>query len=238
MYSRDFPSPRYRQLIDFYSLMHKEGVWRRKGDEAVKYEAAETFRGRGVFSHAKTIRKLVRATQSGTLLDYGSGKGEQYTDDVFQNGERIANSLHEYWNVRNITCFDPAITDDLSPIEKTYDGVIATNVLDLIPEEDLFWVIELLFETADKFVFANVMDYSSQTFLPNGENARITRRSSIWWRGMFAAAARNRPDIKYCIAFGSRRPDNQGRLVNRTGYLHNCQDLGISPDQSMTSMSE
>lgn len=238
MYSRDLPSPRYRQLIDFYNLMHREGVWRRKGNEVVKYEAFETFRGRGVFSHAKTIRKLASATQSATLLDYGSGKGEQYTDDVFQNGERIANSLHEYWNVQNITCFDPAITDDRSPIGKSYDGVIATNVLDLIPEEDLFWVIDLLFESASKFVFVNVMDYSSQTFLPNGENARVTRRSSIWWRGMFAAAARNRPDIKYCIAFGSRRPDNQGRLVNRTGYLHNCQDFEISLDKSIASIAE
>ncbi|WP_299373103.1 hypothetical protein [uncultured Kiloniella sp.] len=238
MYSRDFPSPRYRQLIDFYALMHQGGVWRRKGDEVVKYQAFETFRGRGVFSHAKTIRKLANATQSTTLLDYGSGKGEQYSDDIFQDGECIANSLHEYWNVQNITCFDPAITDDQTLITKTYDGVIATNVLDLIPEEDLFWVIDLLFEAADKFVFVNVMDYSARTFLPNGENARVTRRSSIWWRGMFAAAGRNRPDIKYCIAFGSRRPNNEGRLVNRTGYLHNCQNLDIKSEKSVIPPAE
>ncbi len=225
MYSFESPSPRYRQLLEYYSLMHAQGVWRRKDDDIVKYSAMETFRGRGVFKHAKTIAKLTKGTSSKTLLDFGSGKGEQYSDDVFQNGKRIANSLHEYWNVRNVACYDPALTYDTSVLEKQYDGVIATNVLDLIPEEDLSWQIDLLFEKANKFIFCNVMDYASKTSLPNGENARVTRKSSIWWRGMFAAANRKKPDVKYCIAFSSQRKTKEGQMVSRTGYLHNCQDL-------------
>lgn len=227
MYSFDNPSPRYRQLLSFYSLMHREGVWRRRNEEVVKYSAMETFRGRGLFKHAKTICKLTHAMSTKTVLDFGSGKGEQYTDDVFQNGKRIADSLHQYWDVQNITCYDPAITDDKSALSRKYDGVIATNVLDLIPEEDLEWQVDQLFECANKFVFCNVMDFPSQTFLPNGENARVSRKSSIWWRGLFARANRKYPDVKYCIAFSSQRKNTTGQLVNRIGYLHNCQDLSL-----------
>ena len=227
MYSFDNPSPRYEQLLGFYSLLHTEGVWRRKGEDAIKYSAMETFRGRGVFKHAKTIFKLTHAMSAKTILDFGSGKGAQYSDDVFQNGKRISDSLHQYWNVQNITCYDPAIAIDKSALTHKYDGVIATNVLDLIPEEDLQWQVDQLFGRANKFVFCNVMDYPSQTFLPNGENARVTRKSSIWWRGLFAAANRNHPNVKYCIAFSSQRKDIEGQLISRTGYLHNCQDLPL-----------
>lgn len=149
--------------------MHLEGVWRRKDDDVVKYSAMETFRGRGVFRHAKTIAKLIKGTGAKTLLDFGSGKGEQYTDDVFQNGKRIADSLHQYWNVQTISCYDPALTVDDSILNTSYDGVIATNVLDLVPEEDLPWHIDMLFDKSDRFVFCNVMDYPSKTFLPMGK---------------------------------------------------------------------
>ncbi|WP_169567466.1 hypothetical protein [Sneathiella limimaris] len=234
MYSFDSPSPRYRQLLDYYRVMHSDGVWRRKDGDVVKFTPLETFSGRGVFKHAKTIRKLSRATEAETLLDFGSGKGRQYTDEVFQNGQLVADNLCDYWQLKQVTCYDPALNDQDQALSKTYDGVIATNVLDLIPEEDLYWVTESLFQAADKFVFCNVLDYSSQTYLPSGENARVTRRSSIWWRGMFAAANAKKPHVKYCIAYGSQGRDRDGKVIRKTGYLHNCQDLRLSSEAQLS----
>jgi len=220
--------------------MHSQGVSRRKDGELVFYEASDTFLGRGVFQHAKTIRRLIAATGARTLLDYGSGKGRQYSDDVYQNGKKIAETLHEYWQIQNIACYDPGIVEDAGTLSVKYDGVIATNVLSLIPEEDIRWVVTLLFSRADKFVFCNVMDYASATFLPSGENACVTRRSSLWWRALFTAENKKYPNVRFCIAYGTRQVNSEGETINKLGYLHNCQDLSLSGKGDMpmkTSMT-
>ncbi|OUR75362.1 hypothetical protein A9Q83_18240 [Alphaproteobacteria bacterium 46_93_T64] len=227
MFSEIEPSPRYRQLLELYKLMHGHGVSRRSGNEVIDVAAHNTFLGRGIFRHINSIRTLIQVSGSISILDYGSGKGVQYTDDVLRNGKKVSNSLHEYWKVQDVACFDPGISDEDDALDKKYDGVIATNVLDLIPEEDLKWVVERLFSRANKFVFCNVADFPSPTSLPSGENARVTKRSSLWWRALFAEANKKHPEINYCIAFGTRRKKSDGEIVENTGYLHNCQDLSM-----------
>lgn len=227
MFSSQSPSPRYQQLLGYYTLMHNSGVSRRQENDVVHIKPERTFEGRGVFKHARTIGKLCWSTDARSILDYGSGKGRQYVDEVHQKNKKVAENLQEYWKVNSITCFDPAISTDQEIPDRRFDGVISTNVLDLIPEEDLPWVVDTLFERANKFVFCNVMSFPSDLFLPNGENSRVTRRSSIWWRGIFEEANKKHPDVRYCIAFGSKRRNKAGDLVDRFGYLHNCDDMEL-----------
>jgi len=234
MFSENNPSPRYRQLLECYKLMHQHGVSRRSGNDVIDVDAHNTFVGRGIFKHINSIRTLIKASAATSILDYGSGKGRQYSDDVLRGKKKVSNSLHEYWDVQDITCIDPGINDDRTALLRNYDGVIATNVLDLIPEEDLTWIVDMLFSRANKFVYCNVADFSSKTFLPSGENARVTKRSSLWWRALFSTAHKKYPDINYCIAFETQRKKADGELVERTGYLHNCQDLSMPGEKYVT----
>jgi len=228
MYSRNRPSPRYRQLLNQYKLLHSQGAYRRTKDGVVEFSARDTFSGRGVIRHVASIKKLADATTSASILDFGSGKGAQYAEDLqTKEGELIASSLHEYWNVSEITCYDPGVRDDPQALARRYDGVIATNVLDHIPEEDLPWIVDQLFSRANKFVYANMSAHAANAWLPNGENARVTRQPAEWWVDLFRSVAHYYPDIRFCLAFSKRQKDRQGNAETALTHFHTCPDLEL-----------
>ncbi len=153
-------------------------------------------------------------------------------------GDVIADSLHVYWNVSDITCYDPGISDDETPLDRKYDGVVATNILDHLPEEDLPWVVDRLFEKADKFIYANMSEYPANAWLPNGENARITRKPADWWVQLFSKAAHKYPEIRFCLAFARRRTDHDGNAEVAMTHFHTCPDLELPSSFYLGRLSE
>lgn len=73
MYSHDTPSPRYRALVQLYRRMHVEG------DRTIGMSSERTFAGASVLRHVTEIKKLIDESGAQSLLDYGAGKGHQYT---------------------------------------------------------------------------------------------------------------------------------------------------------------
>ena len=45
------------------------------------------------------------------------------------------------WPGVAVTCYDPGYAPFAEPCEGTFDGVITTDVLEHIPEEDIGWVL-------------------------------------------------------------------------------------------------
>lgn len=182
MYSREFPSARYRELLDIYNKVHAEGI----ADQNLPAE--DTFSGTSLAPHLHLIRDLIAATGSRTILDYGSGKGTKYkAADIVIKGER-AKSVQAFWKVDKITCFDPGYPPFASLPTETFDGVICTDVLEHIPESDLLWILEDQFRYARKFVFGNIASYPAEKTLPNGENAHCTIQPAQWWHDLIRKA--------------------------------------------------
>ncbi|MEP3910978.1 MAG: hypothetical protein ABJO11_09500 [Sneathiella sp.] len=206
-------------------MMHLKGFTRRSGERIVEVPAGEAFSGRDLTRFAYSIRGLVRATEAQSILDYGSGKGKQYSEELKRGGKVIAGSVHEFWGVREITCYDPAINKSFLSPRRIFDGVLATNIMDHIPEEDVEWVVKRLFSRASKFVFCNVADFPSPLSLPNGENARVTRKPKYWWNQIFTAANARYPDVSHCLAFAERKKTEEGLPKQSISYLHNCPGL-------------
>ena len=71
-FSRAAPSPRYRRLIQQYQLMHTEG------DRRLGIPPQLTFAGQSLPQQAPHIKRWIERTGAQSILDYGSGKGEQY----------------------------------------------------------------------------------------------------------------------------------------------------------------
>ena len=189
-YSRSNPSPRFRELLDQYRAMHRDGDMRRGTP------AEQTFDGKSLPRQAARIRKLIQRSDAKTLLDYGSGKGSQYLPaKIMDNGVAIANSIQQYWGVESIRCYDPGHVPFSALPEGRFDAVVCTDVLEHCPEEDLSWIVGELFGYARLFVFANVACYPAAKILPNGENAHCTIRPVEFWREIFdkAAAASGNP---------------------------------------------
>jgi hypothetical protein len=183
-YSRANPSPRFRELLEQYRAMHRDGDVRRGTP------AEQTFDGKSLPRQAARIRKLIARTGARTVLDYGCGKGTQYRPaGIMENGVVRWNSMQEYWSVESIRCYDPGHAPFSTLPEGTFDGVVCTDVLEHCPEEDLPWIVGELFGYARGFVFANVACYRAMKTLPNGENAHCTIRPVEFWRGIFQNAA-------------------------------------------------
>lgn len=183
-YSKDHPSPRYREMLALYARMHVEG------EKRLGIPAAQTFPGTSLPAHITRIKRLIEATGAKTILDYGAGKGVQYRPHrVMVGGEHVADGIAEYWDVDEVRCFDPGYAPHSARPEGRFDGVVCTDVLEHCPEEDLPWILDELFAYAKGFVYLNVACFPARKTLPNGENAHITVRSPEWWRDLVTARA-------------------------------------------------
>ena len=118
----------------------------------------------------KIICGLVKQTESKTLLDYGCGKGKQYTEK----------NLHKAWGFMP-DLYDPAIEEFSALPDKMYEGIYSTDVMEHIPEEVLPEVFEYIFTHSSKFVFLGISSSLARAILPNGENAHCTVETLDWW---------------------------------------------------------
>jgi hypothetical protein len=193
------PSERYRELIDLYRTMHDEGA------KQVGKPPEKTFRGRSLRPHIARIGDLVRETKAATLLDFGAGKAILY-DDLPGDPPGSRSKSMKSWGDARVTCYDPGYEPFSGPIEDKYDGVICTDVLEHIPEEDIPWVLDKLFRHARSFVYAVAACYPARKALPNGENAHCTLQGSEWWHGQLDAASRRNPGVRWTLCTQHKGP--------------------------------
>lgn len=191
-YSRENPSPHYKELMGIYQQLHANGM------EDHNLSAEKTFPGTSVFPVAEIIRQMIENTGSKTLLDYGCGKGQQYEMRNMPMADgSICPSLQHFWKLDEIRPYDPGFAKHNQYPTGKYDGVISTDVLEHCPEEDMEWILEELFSHANKFVFANIACYPAMKTLPNGENAHITIRPPEWWHQLITLVASRYPDVHF-----------------------------------------
>lgn len=149
--------PKYCAYLDQYKLLHKH---------------PNIFPGESIDLNLKFISPLIESTQSHSLLDYGCGKGFQYT-------KRNLHKTHLYGIMP--TLYDPAVVEHSTYPEGQFDGVICTDVLEHIPESSVGFVLSSISEKAKKFVFLSISTIPAITKLPNGENAHTTIKPVEWW---------------------------------------------------------
>jgi hypothetical protein len=77
--------------------------------------------------------------------------------------------------------YDPAVTKYSELPDGEFDGVICTDVLEHIEEEDLDAVIKEIFSKANKFVYLGICNIPADSFLPDGRNSHVTLKSFNWW---------------------------------------------------------
>ena len=191
-YSKENPSERFLKLKKLYQQMHIEG------DKNFGLAPEKTFSGQSLPAQANKIKNLCDTFQAKSIFDYGCGKGQQYKPMEIKdnNGNILFNSILEYWGVSEIKLYDPNHKPFIELPTTKSDGVICTDVLEHIPEEDISWVIEELFKYANKFVFANIACFPAKKHLPNGENAHCTIREPQWWKDRIDLISIKYPEIK------------------------------------------
>jgi hypothetical protein len=192
LFTKAAPSARYLELLNMYATMHEEGR------PETGHTAKETFSGISLVEHVEPVARLIRETDATSLLDFGAGKGRMYEDDpAHEAGGR--HKLMKDWPGVAVTCYDPGYEPFSGPYEGHYDGVITTDVLEHIPEEDIAWVLDDLFAQAQKFVYAVAACYPAKKKMPDGSNAHCTQQPPSWWEGQMILAARRHPGIRWVL---------------------------------------
>lgn len=107
-----------------------------------------------------------------TMLDYGSGKGHQYSIE----------HMDQYLDV-GVDMYDPGIPGIDTLQDKTYDAVVCNNVLQLIPEEEIDSALAEIFAKATKFVMITTTPMPSTTkFFDDGTNININVQLESYWQ--------------------------------------------------------
>ena len=123
------------------------------------------------------IKKEFDKFEINSLLDYGCGRVD-YLDKNFTENNL---SAKDYFHLSKINLYEPSIGIDTRTMS---DCVMAIDVLEHIFFDDLRNVIFDIYQYSKKLVILQVACYPANAKLPNGENAHITLRPPLWWKGM------------------------------------------------------
>ena len=120
------------------------------------------------------ILDLITDMQPETLLDFGCGKGLQYSKWKHHEDMGIMPSL-----------YDPAVPEYVELPDGPFDGIISTDVMEHIPEEQIPETFDAITRRAEKFVFLAIATAPAIAILPNGDNAHCTLKPVEWWVEMY-----------------------------------------------------
>ena len=119
------------------------------------------------------------------MLDYGSGRSDWFA----KNFDNVNNqSAVEYFGINKISQYETTLINSKKNIAEC---VFCFDVLEHIYISDLKNVISDLYYHASKIVVLQVACYEAKAKLPNGENAHITVRNPLWWKGFVDAISSN-----------------------------------------------
>lgn len=138
----------------------------------VMHASPKYFRGLGTLNYASEIGLQIVTTNSRSVLDYGSGKGEQYQEPY---------ELHKQWGAA-VTCYDPGVKEfSKLPPDKKFDGVVCCDVMEHIPDDAVDSVLSDIFSYAKDWVFFVVTTVPAKKNLPDGRNCHVAIHDEQWW---------------------------------------------------------
>jgi hypothetical protein len=174
------------QLIALYAQMAESGyntIDNQKIDVAFSDMEINKFKN--------YIKNLFEQFEIKTVLDYGCG-GSDYQSPGFADEL----SALEFFGLTEAFLYEPARNIDT---RQEADAVICFDVLEHVFISDIPATIRDLFRHSKKLLIVNVALYKARALLPNGENAHITVRPALWWKGMFDAIAIEFPHVSVQI---------------------------------------
>lgn len=152
------------KLIEAYRALHQQG----------------RFAGYSIGPYIDRIAELVRESGASTMLDYGCGKGLQYSE----------RGWHAAWGFMP-TLYDPAVPGlDTKPL-MPFDAVVCIDVLEHVPEDEIDAVIAELARLARLLCFVTVCCRPAKKAkcLPDGRNVHVTLKPREWWFEKLAAGS-------------------------------------------------
>ena len=153
------------KYIEEYKKLHTDESFKRKG---YVYGYGD---GKIVANNYSYIANLIKKYEAISILDYGCGKAVGHVE------KKLLSPL----GIDSVALYDPAIPQWATLPEGTFDGVICTDVMEHIPEQNVDHVLDEIVSKSDKFVFFTISCNPARETLSTGENAHVTIKPPGWW---------------------------------------------------------
>lgn len=144
-------------------------------EDSKRIHQGKSFTGKFLRPHAPFVKEIIDRLGCKSVLDYGCGKGEQYTWVI----PGIGKTLEQWWDVP-VTKYDPAYPPFAKEPEGKFDLVICTQVLRTIPIVDRHWVIDRIHSFATKAIYISERLGSARKS-SGEEGAHWTRHDWMTW---------------------------------------------------------
>jgi hypothetical protein len=147
--------------------------WHTYIDEYKEYHKdPQKYPGASFHKELPHIKSLMNEVKPKTILDFGCGKGKQYS----------ALNLHlQLPKFEKLVLYDPAVPQfSKRPDKENFDLIYSTDVMEHIPEWDIPNIFDYIFKHA-KSVYLAIHTGPAFAVLPNGENAHCTQKPIEWW---------------------------------------------------------
>ena len=179
-------SEKQRQLINMYKAMAADGYQTVTGEHL-----ENVFSSMEIRFVAGAVKDVFSAFKIETMLDYGCG-GSNYDAPGFIDEL----SAKDFFGLNRVFLFQPARNIDERNL---VDAVVCFDVLEHVFIADVANTVRELFSLARRLLIVNVACYPAGALLPNGENAHITVRPPMWWKGLFDAISADFPDVSVLL---------------------------------------
>jgi hypothetical protein len=177
-------------LIELYETMVSDGC---KTPDGMSIKSENMFNGFQIRPYKELIKPIMANFSISSVLDYGCGGADWELSNFDSSGK----SAKSYFNLERVYRYEPSRNIDERQIA---DCVISFDVLEHVYISDVANTIRDMLRNASKLIIINVACYPAKKLLPNGENAHITVRPPLWWKGMFDAIAPEFPNIEIFLA--------------------------------------
>ena len=185
-------SDNYFEIINKYKNFHTQGTKKLRPDQ--------TFKGYSLLRWIEQIKKIINYHECNSLIDYGCGKAVPYNGKLTVNNVEYVN-VKEYWNINDIQLYDPGVELFNQYPRKKADGVICTDVIEHIPEEDIFIFIDDIFQLANKFVFIVIATIPASKIFDDGMNIHLCLKNKKEWSIIFKEYKKKYKSISQYIEF-------------------------------------
>ncbi len=182
-------SKKGQELIEMYERMAREGY-----DRTDQQRVDAAFSDFELRAYRAQIKPIFDKHSISTVLDYGCG-GSDWRFSGFDDAS--GRSALEFFKLQDAYQYEPARDIDE---RRQVDCVVSFDVLEHIFISDVPSVLRDMFSYASKLIILNIACYPAAAKLPNGENAHITVRHPIWWKGMIDSISAEYPTTSVCLA--------------------------------------
>ena len=186
----------YYEVIEKYKLFHENGY---KKDNIIT-PVESTFLGYSLTKWILKIKEIIKINKCDSLLDFGCGKGFLYKNKFKINDQEYRNLL-DCWKLDDVYLYDPGVKEfSVYPVRK-FDGLICTDVIEHIPENDVLEFIDNLFKLSNKFIFVVIATIPATKFFDDGNNIHLCLKTEEEWKKIFLEFKAKYPEINQYVNF-------------------------------------